>query len=145
MKNPYRLIGIVCVVVSLSCAFIAYRNSKININTAPAEQIQYIADKIDGIGDKTAEQLIKDVPIAKIEDVAKLPAIGEKRTDIISKRFCVYDTYRYGIFILTCAATVIFSIIASVITTIAQNKKRMKKERQRREEKELDRALGIRR
>lgn len=54
-------------------------NAKININTATSEELQ----ELDGVGEATAEKIIKEReengPFATVEDIMRVPGIGEKK------------------------------------------------------------------
>lgn len=54
-------------------------NTKININTATSEELQ----ELDGVGEATAEKIIKEReengPFATVEDIMRVPGIGEKK------------------------------------------------------------------
>jgi len=62
---------------------------KININTAAAEEL----DKLDGIGEKIAERIIKyreeHGAFEVIEDIMKVSGIGEKKFADIKDDICV--------------------------------------------------------
>lgn len=53
--------------------------SKVNINTATAEELE----TLPGIGKKTVQNIIKGRPYKSIEDIGKIPGIGENRLDKI--------------------------------------------------------------
>lgn len=57
----------------------APESAKININTATSEELQ----ELDGVGEATAEKIIKEReengPFATVEDIMRVPGIGEKK------------------------------------------------------------------
>lgn len=64
-------------------------NAKININTATSEELQ----ELDGVGEATAEKIIKEReengPFATVEDIMRVPGIGEKKFEAMRDNITV--------------------------------------------------------
>lgn len=64
-------------------------DGKVNINTATAEQL----DALEGIGPSTASKIIEDRsvngPFSTIEDIKRVPGIGDKKFEALADSICV--------------------------------------------------------
>ena len=92
MKRLGRPVIISCILVvmlALAGAVWAAEEGKININTAPAEELM----KLQGVGEAIAARIVeyreKNGPFEKIEDVMKVKGIGEKTFENIKERLAV--------------------------------------------------------
>ncbi len=92
MKRLGRPVIISCILVAMLTlvgAVWAAEEGKININTAPAEELM----KLQGVGEAIAARIVayreKNGPFEKPEDIMKVKGIGEKTFTKIKERITV--------------------------------------------------------
>ncbi len=82
---------LVCVMVAL-CTLPAMADAKkMNINTAPKEQLTTLKYVGDAIADRIIE-FRKSTPFINIEDIMKVKGIGPKMFEANKDQICVKDT-----------------------------------------------------
>ena len=82
---------LVCVMVTL-CSMSAMADAKkVNINTAPKEQLTTLKYVGDAIADRIIE-FRKSTPFTKIEDIMKVKGVGSKMFEVNKNQICVQDT-----------------------------------------------------
>lgn len=59
--------------------------NKINLNTAMLEDL----DKLPGVGEATAQKIIKARPFRNIDDLLKIPRFGKNRVNKIKDKVCL--------------------------------------------------------
>ena len=83
------VVSIVIVMLALGGAVWAAETEKININTAPAEELM----KLEGVGEAYAARIVeyreKNGPFEKIEDIMKVKGIGQKTFEANKDRMVV--------------------------------------------------------
>lgn len=134
MKINFKSVGITLLVVSILLFGFLFTQTKVNINNLSPVDIVYACDSIKGLGDVTAEELIKNTPMANLEAVKALPNIGEKKTKIINQHFTTVDTIRSGVFIGCLFMAIALSIAGSALVTCHY-------EAIKRQEERLDKAF----
>ncbi|WP_320045075.1 ComEA family DNA-binding protein [uncultured Desulfobacter sp.] len=82
---------LVCVMVTL-CSMPAMADAKkVNINTAPKEQLITLKYVGDAIADRIIE-FRKNTPFTNIEDIMKVKGVGPKMFEVNKNQICVQDT-----------------------------------------------------
>ncbi len=90
-KGHFSRIVVSIVIAMLALVFAAWaaEEGKININTAPAEELM----KLQGVGEAIAARIVayreKNGPFEKAEDIMKVKGIGEKTFTKIKERITV--------------------------------------------------------
>nr|WP_320191942.1 helix-hairpin-helix domain-containing protein [uncultured Desulfobacter sp.] len=89
LKRSFSIL--VCVMVTL-CSMSAMADAKkVNINTAPKEQLTTLKYVGDAIADRIIE-FRKSTPFTKIEDIMKVKGVGSKMFEVNKNQICVQDT-----------------------------------------------------
>jgi len=81
-KKVLVLLIVVLFIISMVPVALAEEGGKININTAPVEELV----KLDRIGSKYAERIVQyreaNGPFVKVEDIVMVKGIGPKTLDV---------------------------------------------------------------
>jgi hypothetical protein len=115
MRKKYLKIGICFIAVSIFLFDAMSTQTKVNINRLPSVDIVYACDRINGIGEITAQELIKNAPYDNLEVVSMLPNIGEKKSKIINQHFTTHDTVRIQIYVFCLLMAIVCAFAGSYL------------------------------
>lgn len=145
MKINFKSVGITLLVVSILLFGFCFTQTKVNINSLSPVDIVYACDSIKGLGDVTAQELIKNTPMANLETAKALPNIGEKKAKIINQHFTTIDTIRKEFFICSAILAIVLSVVGVCLISCHYERQRVEKEIELKErlarEKQLDQAF----
>lgn len=136
MRKKYLKIGICLIALSIFLFGAMSTQTKVNINRLPPTDIVYACDRINGIGDVTAQELIKNAPYVNLEAVSTFPNIGEKKSKIINQHFTTNDSVRFEIFMFCLIAAIVCAFVGSYLA-------RFYVQSVRKEQEKFDKAFGI--